>query len=94
MVLEKTFERFNSYSLIGFIFTFFCFNFWCCFILYTLVCEYLCINCYSIKENYLLLIFLQIKMMNNDGITGGNYGQIDDQQMITPVDRENYIARL
>jgi hypothetical protein len=33
-------------------------------------------------------------MMNNDGITGGNYGQIDDQQMITPVDRENYIARL
>ncbi|CAF3759498.1 unnamed protein product [Adineta steineri] len=35
--------------------------------------------------------------MNPDGTTGGNnvgLGQVDDQQMITSADRENYIARL
>jgi hypothetical protein len=36
-------------------------------------------------------------MMNSDGTTGGNnggLGQMDDQQMMTLSDRENYIARL
>ena len=36
-------------------------------------------------------------MMNTDGTPGGNnmgLGQMDDQQMITPNDRENYIQRL
>jgi hypothetical protein len=36
-------------------------------------------------------------MMNTDGTIGGNnmgLGQADDQQMITPNDRENYITRL
>jgi hypothetical protein len=36
-------------------------------------------------------------MMNTDGRTGGNnigFGQVDDQQLITPADRENCIGRL
>ncbi len=36
-------------------------------------------------------------MMNTDGTIGGNnvgLGQVDDQQMLTSTDRENYVARL
>lgn len=36
--------------------------------------------------------FFQIKMMNTDG--SGGTGSVDDQQMISIADRENYITRL